>query len=91
VAGSFDSRPGRTADGVNEGANSVCNIQGCILVVDPCPQQFISILFLVERGPGTGEFCPVINLKALNRFLLRGKFKMEGLHTTRSLLRRVIV
>jgi len=56
--------------------------------VDPCPQQFISRLFLVEKGPGTGEFRPVINLKALNRFLPKEKFKMEGLHTARSLLRK---
>ena len=62
--------------------------RGAISVVDPCPEQFISTLFLVEKGPGTGEFRPVINLKALNRFLPKEKFKMEGLHTTRSLLRR---
>ena len=77
VAGTSDSRPKRTNDGAND----------AISVVDPCPQQFISTLFLVEKGPGTGEFRPVINLKALNRFLPKEKFKMEGLHTARSLLR----
>ena len=60
--------------------------KGAISVVNPCPQQFISTLFLVEKGQGTGEFRPVFNLKALNRFLLKEKFKMEGLHTARSLL-----
>ena len=55
---------------------------------DPCPEQFISTLFLVEKGPGKGEFRPVINLKAPNRFLPKEKFKMERLHTTCSLLRR---
>ena len=62
--------------------------KGAISVVNPCPQQFISTLFLVEKGQGTGEFHPVINLKALNRFLAMEKFKMEGLHTARSLLRK---
>ena len=62
--------------------------KGAISVVNPCPQQFISTLFLVEKGQGTGEFRPVINLKALNRFLPKEKFKMEGLHTARSLLRK---
>ena len=62
--------------------------KGAISVVDPCPQQFISTLFLVEKGPGSGEFRPVINLKALNRFLPKEKFKMEGLHTARSLQRK---
>lgn len=61
---------------------------GAILVVDPCQQQFISTLFLVEKGPATGEFHPVINLKALNRILSKEKFKVEGLHTAHSLLRR---
>ena len=59
-----------------------------ISVVNPCPQQFISTLFLVEKGQGTGDFRPVINLKALNRFLPKEGFKMEGLHTARSLLRK---
>ena len=62
--------------------------RGAISVVDPCPEQFISTLFLVEKGPGTGEFRPVINWKAPNRFPPKEKFKMEGHHTTRSLLRR---
>ena len=62
--------------------------KGAISVVNPGPQQFISTLFLVEKGQGTGEFRPVINLKALNRFLPKEKFKMEGLHTARSLLRK---
>jgi len=62
--------------------------KGAISVVDPCPQQFISTLFLVEKAAGTGKFRPVINLKALNRFLPREEFQMEGLHTARSLLRK---
>ena len=62
--------------------------KGAISVVNPCPQQFISTLFLVEKGQGMGEFRPVINLKALNRFLPKEKFKMEGLHTACSLPRK---
>ena len=46
--------------------------------MNPDPQLFISTLFLVEKGQGTRVFCPVINLKALNRFLPKEKFKMEG-------------
>lgn len=61
--------------------------KGAVRVVASHPQQFVSTLFLVEEGQGTGEFRPVINLKALNRFLTKERFKMEGLHTVRSLLR----
>jgi hypothetical protein len=61
--------------------------KGAIREVAPHPQQFVSTLFLVEKSHGTGEFRPVINLKALNRFLPREKFRMEGLQTARSLLR----
>ena len=43
----------------------------------------------MARGPGTGGFISVINLKALNRFLPKEKFKMEELHSARSFLRRV--
>jgi len=71
-----------------EGAIQTLISKGAISVVDPCPQQFISTLFLVEKGQGTGDFRPVINLKALNRFLPKEEFKMEGLHTARSLLRK---
>ena len=80
-------REGRPRELMKESIQSLIS-RGAISVVDPCPEQFISTLFLVEKGPGTGEFRPVINLKALNRFLPKEKFKMEGLHTTRSLLRR---
>ena len=49
--------------------------RGAISVVDPCPEQFISTLFLMEKGPGKGEFRPVINLKVPNRFLPKEKLK----------------
>lgn len=50
-------------------------------------KQFVSSLFLVEKGKDTGEFRPVINFKTLNRFLVKEKFKMEGLYTARTLIR----
>lgn len=62
--------------------------KGAISLVNPCPQQFISTLFLVEKGQGTGEFRSVINLKALKRFLPKDKFKMEKFRIARSLLQR---
>ena len=61
--------------------------KGAITRVDPCPQHFISTPFLVKKGSGIGKFRPVINFKAINRFLPKENFKMEGLHTVRSLLR----
>ena len=43
----------------------------------------------MSKGPGTGEFRSVINLKGLNRFLSNEKFKMEELHSARSFLLRL--
>ena len=50
--------------------------KGAISVVNPCPQLFISTLFLVEKEQGTGgpEFRP------------KEEFKMKGLHTACSFL-----
>ena len=47
---------------------------------------FYSNLFLVPKKDG-GQ-CPVINLKALNRFVQKEHFKMEGIHTVKDLLRQ---
>ena len=80
-------REGRPRELMKESIQSLIS-RGAISVVDPCPEQLISTLFLVQKGPGTGEFRPVINLEALIRFLPKEKFKMEGLHSARSLLRR---
>ena len=88
VAGSSDSFSGGTANGANERGNAVLISKGAISVVNLCLQQFIFTLFLVEKGQGTGESLLVINLKALNRFPPKDKFKMEGLHPARSLLRK---
>ena len=50
--------------------------KGAVKAVQPQDDQFISTLFLVEKD--NGEFRPVINLRALNRFLGKESFKMEG-------------
>ena len=43
-------------------------------------------LFLVPKKDGGQR--PVINLKALNRFVQKEHFKMEGIHTVKDLLRQ---
>lgn len=51
--------------------------------------QFVSIiltLFLVEKDNGKGQFPPVINLRALNRFVQTGSFKMEILQVAKALI-----
>ena len=88
VAGSSDSCPRRTAGGANEGGSSVFNFQGRHFSGESLPTTVHFNTLLVEKGQGTGEFRPVINLKVLNRFLPKKKFKLEGLHTARSLLRK---
>lgn len=60
---------------------------GAVKEAEPHLKQFVSSLFLVEKGKDTGEFRPVINFKTLNRFLVKEKFKMEGLYTARTLIR----
>ena len=46
---------------------------------------FYSNLFLVSRKDG--EQTPVINLKALDEFVIPVHFKMEGIHTFRDLIK----
>ena len=47
--------------------------------------QFISNMFLIPKKDGGNR--PVINLKALNSFILFSPFKMKGLHLLKDLLR----
>ena len=47
---------------------------------------FYSTLFLVPKKDGVHR--PVINLKALNNFVIAPHFKMEGIQTLKSLLRQ---
>ena len=58
-------------------------VEEMTLPSQPC---FHSNLFLVPKKDG-GQ-CPVINLKALNRFVQKEHFKMEDIHTVKDLLRR---
>ena len=60
-------------------------IKGAIVPVAPCDRQFLSQLFLVPKKDGSSR--PVVNLKALNKFITRKKFKIEGAHLLRDLLR----
>lgn len=78
---------GKPTDLINGAIRSLI-YKGAISVKNRCPQQFISTPFPVKKGQEIGEFHPVINLKALNGFLLTDKFKMEGLHAPRFLLRK---
>uniref|UniRef100_H3B2R4 ribonuclease H n=1 Tax=Latimeria chalumnae TaxID=7897 RepID=H3B2R4_LATCH len=45
---------------------------------------FISLLFLVPKKDG--GFCPVINLRTLNKVAVYRHFKMEGIHLLRDTL-----
>ena len=51
--------------------------KGAIRPIRPDKVAFLSNLFLVAKK-GTSKFRPVINLKALNRYIPDNKFKMEG-------------
>lgn len=57
-----------------------------VLQVQPKTGQFLSRLFLVPKKDGSQR--PVINLKPLNQFIQKQKFKMEGAKLIRDLLRR---
>jgi len=58
--------------------------KGAIREVKPQDDQFTSTLFLVQKE--NGHYRPVINLRALNRFLGKESFKMEGLQVVKSLI-----
>ena len=60
--------------------------KGAVKAVQPEDDQLTLTLFLVQKD--NGEFRPVINLRALNRFLGKESFKMEGLQVVRSLLQK---
>ena len=61
--------------------------KGAIREVVPVKQPgFYSNLFLVPKKDGGQR--PVINLKALNNFVIKEHFKMEGIHTLKDLLRK---
>lgn len=60
--------------------------KGAIRQVSPVKGQFLSRLVLVQKKDGT--FRPVVNLKALNKFMSKNHFKMEGFHILKDVLQR---
>ena len=58
--------------------------KGAIVETTISQKSFVSQIFLVEKKEGGKR--PVINLKALNTFVRREHFKMEGLHTLPDLI-----
>ena len=60
--------------------------KGAIHMVQPCVNQFLSIIFLREKKDGSNR--PIINLKGLNAHIKYEKFKMETLKNLKHLLRQ---
>lgn len=60
--------------------------KGAISKSSHCEGEFLSNLFLVPKKDGSQR--PVINLKALNRFIPYEHFKMEGLHCLKFMLEK---
>lgn len=58
--------------------------KGAIKRVTKTCNQFLSPIFLVPKPDGSKRF--IFNLKKLNTFLNVPKFKMEGIHTVKSLM-----
>ena len=56
-----------------------------IRVVQPDQRGFVSQIFLVPKKDG--GYRPVINLKALNKFIVEEHFKMEGFHMVKDLIK----
>ena len=56
-----------------------------IRVVQPDQRGFVSQIFLVPKKDGGHR--PVINLKALNKFIVEEHFKMEGFHMVKDLIK----
>ena len=58
--------------------------KGAIVKAKHCPGEFISNLFLVPKK--TGDLRPVINLKPLNKFVVKRHFEMETISVARELI-----
>ena len=56
-----------------------------ISVVQPDQRGFVSQIFLVPKKDGGHR--PVVNLKALNKFIVEEHFKMEGFHMVKDLVK----
>ena len=58
--------------------------KGAIVKAQHCQGEFISNLFLVPKK--TVDLRPVINLKPLNKFVVKRHFKMETINVARELI-----
>ena len=52
-------------------------LKSAVTRVAPCKEEFISNIFLVPKK--TGDIRPVINLKPLNQYIQKIRFKMENI------------
>jgi len=59
--------------------------KGAICMVSPVPGQFLSRIFTVPKKGGALH--PVVNLRPLNKFMIRKKFKMENATILRDLVK----
>ena len=59
-------------------------IKGAIEFCKPDKDQFLSHYFLVPKPDGTDRF--ILNLKALNKFVLEEHFKLEDIRTAAKLI-----
>jgi len=59
--------------------------KGAVSVVHPHNREFVSQIFLVPKKDGGHR--SVVNLKALNKFIVEEHFKMEGFHMVKDLVR----
>ncbi len=60
--------------------------KGAIELIEP-GEGFVSGLFVIPKRPG--GFRPIVNLKALNKFVRPVQFKMEGIPLLQELIRQV--
>lgn len=60
--------------------------KGAIVEVEHCSKEFISNIFVVPKK--TGDLRPVINLKPLNEWVCKARFKMETIEFARQLIHR---
>ena len=60
--------------------------KGAFREVKPQDDRFTSTLFLVQKE--NGDYRPIVNFRALNRFLGKESFKMEGLQVVKSLIQQ---
>uniref|UniRef100_A0A1X7VIX4 Uncharacterized protein n=1 Tax=Amphimedon queenslandica TaxID=400682 RepID=A0A1X7VIX4_AMPQE len=73
--------------GPDKCGNSKIVREGAVTTVhSPQKDSFVSTLFLIPKKDGGQR--PVINLKPLNNFVNTPHFKMEGIHSLKTLLRR---